>query len=132
MTADSGRTFLIKKGGTALAGAQTESMSIDNSPVDVTDKSSGGWRELGDFTGTRTVDLSISGVWKDDTLRDAAFGADDALLLSDITLTFGDGAAFGSSSWFLANYEETGEHAGAVTFTASLQNSGSPAFTTAA
>ena len=129
---DSGRTLLIKKGGTAIAGARVDTVSIDNSPVDVTDKGSAGWRELGSFSGTRTVDLSVSGVWKDDVLRDAAFAADTALLLSDITVTFGDGAAFGSSSWFLANYEETGDHDGAVTFTASLQNSGDPAFTTAA
>jgi len=128
----SGRLFLVKKDGTAIAGAQTSSMSIDNSPVDITDKASGGWRELADFSGARSIDLAISGIWDDDTVRDLALASDDSgLLLTDVTLDFGDGASLSAGNFHLANYEETGEHSEAVTFTATLQSSGAITHTTA-
>jgi len=129
--AQSGRLFLVKKGGTAIAGAQTSSMSLDNSPVDITDKASGGWRELADFSGARSIDLAINGVWDDKVLRELALASDDSgLLLDDVTLEFGDGTNVLSGDFHLANYEETGEHSEAVTFTATLQSSGAIALAT--
>lgn len=126
--ADTGRDLLILKGGTAIAGAQENGISVDNSPVDITAKSDGGFRTLADFAGMRTLDISISGVWTDKVVRDQALGA--SLLLTDITIDFADGGDI-AGDFYLASYEETGAHDGAVTFTASLQSSGSWTYTTA-
>jgi len=128
--ADTGRDLLVKKGATAIAGAQTNSISVDNSPVDISNISSGGFRELAGFSGNRKLDISVSGIWTDKVMRDLALGADSGLLLSDITLDFADGGNI-SGDFFLANYSEDGSHDGAVTFTASLQSSGAWTYTTA-
>ena len=44
--ANTGRDFLIKIAATAIAGAKTTGLSLDNSPIDITSLSSGGFREL--------------------------------------------------------------------------------------
>ena len=128
--ADSGRGLLIKKGGTAIAGAREDGISLDGSPVDVTSKDDGGFRTLADFAGAKALDLSVSGVWADKILRDAAVLESAALLLSDITLEFADGGSV-TGDFYLASYEETGTHDDAVTFSASLQSSGTWSYTTA-
>jgi len=129
--ADKGRAFIINKAASPIAGCQSDSMSVNNAPVDITDKASNGWRELAGFAGTRSIDLAISGVWKDKTVRDLALGADSALLLSDVTLDFADGGSFSAGDWYLSSYEETGDYAGAVTFTGTLLSSGEITYTPA-
>ena len=128
--ANTGRDLLINKGATAIAGAQTHSVSVDNSPVDISDIAGAGFRTLAGFAGNRKMDISVNGVWTDKVMRDLALGADSALLLSDITLDFADGGDI-SGDFYLASYEETGAHDGAVTFTCSLQSSGAWTYTTA-
>lgn len=126
--ADTGRDLLILKNAVAIAGAQENGISVDNSPVDITSIGDGGYRTLADFAGMRTLDISISGVWADKVMRDQALGT--TLLLTDITIEFADGGDI-SGDFYLASYEETGAHDGAVTFTASLQSSGAWTYTTA-
>lgn len=128
--ADTGRSLLIKKNSTAIAGAQENGISVDNSPVDISDIASAGYRELADFAGNRKLDISISGVWDDKVMRDAAL-AGSGLLLTDITIDFADGGDI-SGDFYLASYEETGAHDNAVTFTATLQSSGAWTYNTAA
>lgn len=126
--ADTGRDLLILKNSVAIAGAQENGISIDNSPVDVTTIASNGYRTLADFAGMRSLDISISGIWADKVIRDQAMGT--TLLLTDITIDFADGGSL-SGDFYLANYEENGAHDGAVTFTASLQSSGAWTYVTA-
>jgi len=129
--ADTGRDLLIKKASTAIAGAQTNSITVDNSPVDISDIAGAGCRKLGDFAGNRKMDMSLSGIWTDTVMRDVALGStQSSLLMTDITLDFADGGNI-SGNFFLANYEETGSHDGAVTFTCSLQSSGAWTYTAA-
>ena len=125
--ADSGRSLLLKKADTAIAGATEHGITIDNSPVDVTTIGDAGFRTMADFAGKRALDISISGVWTDAVMRDAAI-AGSGLLLTDITLDFADGGDI-AGNFYLASYEETGSHDGAVTFTASLQSSGAWTYT---
>lgn len=128
--ADNGRDLLIKKGGTAIAGARTNSISVDNSPVDISDIAGGGFRKLADFAGNRKLDLSVSGVWATKVIRDLMLGADSGLLLTDLTLIFADGGDI-AGDFYLASYTEEGAHDVAVTFTASMQSSGAWTYTTA-
>ena len=127
--ADTGRELLVKIDSTAIAGAQETGVSTDGSPVDITSKSDGGWRTLADFAGMQSVDISISGVWGDDVLRAAALGG-TSLLLANATLDYADGGSL-AADFYLASYEETGAHDGAVTFTAALQSSGTVTYTAA-
>ncbi len=127
--ADTGRDLLIKKNAVAIAGAQENGISIDNSPVDITSISDGGYRTLADFAGMRALDISVSGVWTDTVMRDAALAA-TGMLLTDITIDFADGGDI-SGDFYLASYDETGAHDGAVTFTCSMQSSGAWTYTAA-
>ncbi len=127
--ADTGRDLLIKKNAVAIAGAQENGISIDNSPVDITSISDGGYRTLADFAGMRALDISVSGVWTDTVMRDAALAA-TGMLLTDITIDFADGGDI-SGDFYLASYEESGAHDGAVTFTCSMQSSGAWTYTAA-
>lgn len=129
--ADTGREFLIKKNSVAIAGARENSVKLDGSPVDITSKSDDGFRTLADFAGVKALDVSVSGVWADKVLRDLAILESASLLLTDMTLEFADGGVI-SGDFYLADYEETGVHDDAVTFTASLQSSGTWAYVTAA
>jgi len=75
--------------------------------------------------------MNVSGIWDDKVMRDAALtSTQSALLLTDITLDFADGGDI-SGNFFLASYDETGAHDGAVTFTATLQSSGAWTYNTA-
>lgn len=122
MAAISGRDLIVKKAGTAISTVRTTSLSIDNSPVDITTKTNGGFRTLGGFSGMRLMDISVEGVWTDQILSDIASGADSALLMTDITIE--DGTDSISGDFFLASFERSGAHDGEVTYSASLQSSG--------
>jgi predicted secreted protein len=131
MSAFSGRDLVLSIAATAIAGARTQSITLDNSPVDISSIASGGFRALGNFSGNRKMDLSIAGVWISKVVRDLAYGADTALLLDGLTIDFPDGGDI-AGDFFLANYVEEGAHDGEMTFTATLQSSGAFTYTTAA
>ncbi len=70
MAIESGAAFLLKigDGGTpetfrTVAGLRTTQMSLATEPVVVTNKGSGGWRELLPAGGVRSVSISGAGVF---------------------------------------------------------------------
>ena len=128
--ANTGRDLLIRKAGVAIAGAQEDGVSLDGSPVDITSKDNSGFRTLASFAGVKALDLSVSGVWVNKVIRDLAVLESASHLLTDITIAFADGGSI-AGDFYLASYEETGAHDGAVTFTASFQSSGTWTYTTA-
>ena len=126
MAAASGRLRRIKKGSTAVAGARTDNLTINNEPIDITDKDDSGWRTLLADAGVRSVDADIEGVLIDSTLLAIAVGAGSGLLEA-WTLevdTIGDF----TGNFFLSNIQLSGEQADAITFTANIQSSGTIAF----
>lgn len=122
MPAVSGRDLIIEKNGTPIAGVRSSGFSIDNSPVNITSKDDAGFRTLADFAGERSLDITVEGVWKDDVI--SAIALDDATqLLTDITIIDASGATI-SGDFYLASFEQTGDHDGEVTYSAELQSSG--------
>ncbi len=74
MTAEKGRAFLLKIGDgggpeafTAVGGMRSTSLRINNELVDVTNKTSNGWRDILAGAGTRNVSLGGSGIFTDST-----------------------------------------------------------------
>ncbi len=132
MAANSGRAFTISKGGTVLAGLRQNSVAVDNSPVNVTDKSDSGYRTLGAFAGERTLDISASGVVKSAELRSVALGTESGLLLTDITIEYDNPADSVSGDFYLQGFTEDGSHDGEATFDGTLQSSGAWTYTPAA
>lgn len=127
MAATAGRKLRIKKGGSAVAGARTDNLTINNEPIDITDKDDAGWRTLLADVGVRSIDATVEGVLLDSTLIAIAVGTASSLLAA-YTLEI-DGIGDFSGDFYLASFEITGEQEDAIMFTASIQSSGTITFT---
>jgi TP901-1 family phage major tail protein len=73
MAAEAGRKVLIKYSAdnvtyTAVAGAREAELNINAEPIDITDKSDNGVRQLLDDVGTHSISITCGGVLLDDTL----------------------------------------------------------------
>lgn len=121
MTASIGRSYVVKKNGTAIAGVRTKSLSINHEPVDITTDDEDGFRTLLSEVGESSFELSVDGVTKDSVLFDAATGS-ASKLLTDVTIEHPNGTISGDV--YLSSYEETGAYNDAVTFSATFQSSG--------
>lgn len=127
MVAISGRKLRIKKGGTAIVGARTDNLTINNEAVDVTDKDDLGWRTILSEAGVRSVDADVEGIMEDDTLILASMNAN---LIAAYTVSV-DGIGDFAGNWFITSLALGGEQADATTFTANIQSSGAITFTPA-
>lgn len=129
MAAQSGRDLLILKNAVAFGGLRETSVAVDGSPIDITNKNDSGYRTLASFSGVESVDITGSGVFIDDTIRDIAFvGTGTTKLLTDITLAWGDGATM-SGDFYLASFTSAGNHDGEETYDVTLQSSGAWTYT---
>jgi predicted secreted protein len=122
MSARSGRSLLIKKSGTAIAGIKTSTVSFTAEGVDITDKLDSGYRTMGDFAGIISFEISGEGVAKGTVARDI-FKAGTGFLLTDVTIEWDSGETW-DCDVFLSAYEETAAHDGSVDFSITLQSSG--------
>ena len=127
MAAGSGRRVRIAIGGTDIAGAKTDSMTVNNEPIDVTDKDSVGWRTLLADVGSRSVDANVEGILIGDTLLTLGVGAGSALLPA-ATITVESLGVF-AGNFYLNSVELGGAMDGENTFSATLQSSGVITFT---
>lgn len=127
MAALSGRKVRIKRGSTAIAGARSDSFTINNEPIDITDKDDAGWRTYLADAGVRSIDCEVEGVINDSTFLALAVGTASALLEAYTIEIVGLGDFTGN--FYLASFAVTGEQADAITFTASIQSSGAITFT---
>ncbi len=127
--ANNGRNLKLQRsndGGTTyvtVAGIRTKSFTVGNEFVDVTTDDSNGYRTLLAEPGSRTIDVSGSGVTEDNTLRGLVLAATDSVVLEDMQLLFPNGDTL-EMSMAINSYAETGEMDGAQTFEISLQSSG--------
>nr|WP_297388266.1 phage tail tube protein [uncultured Roseateles sp.] len=105
-----------------IAGVRTKGATINAEGIDVTTDDELGWRTLLRDPSSRSVDLSVEGVTKDDELRAAAL-ATGLQPVSIVSIEYPDGSHL-LGDFYLASLEETGEYTDALTFSASLQSSG--------
>ena len=137
MAAQKGSSLLIKIGDggspeafTTVGGLRSTSISLNDEAVDVTTMDSSNNRELLANGGIQTISISGSGVFTDaaseSTLR-TAFGASSFSNYQVIVPDFGtyEGA------FMIASLEYSGEYNGEVTYSVTLESSGSVSFTAA-
>lgn len=129
MPANIGRNLKIRRGATVIAGIRTKGVSMAGDPVDITSDDDSGFRTLLAEEGQRSIDLSIEGVTKDNGLRSAMLSGSD-LLLTDVDIEWPNGDTL-TGNFFLSSLEENGTYNDAVTFSGSLQSSGTYTFTAA-
>jgi TP901-1 family phage major tail protein len=127
MAAKIGRKVAIKKGGVLIAGARTKTININNEPVDITTDDDDGFRTLLEDSATRSVDLSIEGVTKNQLLVDAAATGDS--LIGAYTIEFPESGGLITGDFRFNALSLGASHDDAVTFSAELQSTGEFTYT---
>jgi TP901-1 family phage major tail protein len=130
-----GRSFLVKSGDgggtevfTTIGNMRTNSLSINNEMIDVTDKDGGQFREI-IAGGIKSLSISGEGVMSDDTIVArllakslSTTGTDK----SNYQIVIGTGTFTGS--FFLTKFEVAGGYNDAQTYTIALESAGSVSF----
>lgn len=134
MAAMAGRDTLIKYSAdnvtyTAVAGAREAQLSIAAEPIDITDKSDAGIRQLLDDVGTHSISITCAGVLLDDTiinLMDAP-GAGSSIHYFEFEMgSIGDF----TGQWFITGFEVTGnDGAEATNFSFTAESAGTITYT---
>ena len=130
MAATAGRLLTIRYddggGMDIIAGARTDSFTISNEPINITDKGDVGVQTLLNDIGTKALSMSIEGVVKDTILKDLAFGAGTGSALHQLAIfVSGTSEITAAGGFFISSYQESGaEGTDPVTFTCELTASG--------
>lgn len=134
MAYQKGRLFLLKLGadgsGGTVAGLTENGFTINNEPVEVTNKDSGGWRTLLEGAGTQAVTISASGRASDGATYETLKGYAEANSINAFQLIGPDNDAV-SGSFQITSFQEQGSHNDALTFSVTLESSGTITFTQA-
>lgn len=131
-TTPGGTTINIDADGTGtvaelfdtVGGMTTNSFSLGAEAVDITNKDSSHWKEILDGCGTKSATISGEGVFKDDVSFKLARNAILAQSLRNWRLYFNE-TDYWQGAWKLTALEQSGAHNEAVTYSISLESSGS-------
>lgn len=123
MAGIAGRALVFTWDGAAVLGVRQKGLTLNGEAINVTSDEDGGKRTLLTVSAEDSVDVTLSGVTKDQRLKTAYFAGGTARTKT-VTLTYPDGSVI-SGTFFLSNYAETAPYNDAVTFTATLQSAGS-------
>ena len=83
----SGRSVRISRDGSNVVGARTDSVTINNEPLDITDKDDSGWRTMLNDVSLRSVSCEVEGVLKNATLLTDSVGTASTALLKECVVT---------------------------------------------
>lgn len=130
MAAEKGSAFLLKIGDgedppgyETVAGLRTTQLSINGEPVNVTNKDSGGWRELLSGAGVRSVSVSGAGIFTgsaaEGRIRSNALGG----AIDDYELSFESGERM-RGRFLVARLDYAGDYNGERNYTLALESSG--------
>jgi len=134
MAGAASRELLVKKDGTTLLGMQSKTITAAGSSVDITSDEDSGFRTLADFAGVNSLDISGSGVTKDQALR-ALILTNGGDLYTDVTIEYPPvgtqttGDSISGDFWFGSFTETGGGSDGAIAFDFSMESSGEWTFT---
>lgn len=130
MAVEKGSAFLLKVGNggspvvySTVAGMRTTQLSIGGETVVITNKGSGGWRELLSGAGVRSVSVSGAGVFTGSAAETRLKGNALAGVLDDFELSFESGERL--QGRFLVNrLDYSGDFNGERSYTLALESSG--------
>ena len=119
--------------GTVIASVRTKSFTVDSSAIDVTTDDDAGIRTLLEAPGQHQVDLSVEGLLANDDLLQQI--VDGTLFIQNLKIklpfTFTTTQSTIVGDFRFNNFEVSGEYQDAITFTATLQSTGTFTFTVA-
>ena len=134
MAGFNGRALTIDWDSTTLVGVRTRGFTVNNEHVDVTTDDDDGWRKLLATPGLRSVEVTVGGITSDEVLVAAIMAASITGETLDINLPTGTAAGITtpgtlSGTFQCSSYEQTGEHDGAVEFSATFMSDGAVTYT---
>ena len=127
MAKAAGRKSLLKKASTTIAGVRVTGITLDSTPIDITDNDSAGLQTLMSDSALQVLGITVSGVESDHVLRDIALDPSTSQLLTDLTFTFADSPGAKdviSGNFYMTNYKEDNDFKDAVQFSATFTSSG--------
>lgn len=129
MAGANGRDLTIEWGAgpTTLVGVRTRGYTVTNDYVDVTTDDDSGWRTLLAKPGLRSIEVTVGGISSDQVLIADIMDANVAAKTLHIEFPLTTGNLVGS--FLVSSFEQTGEHDGAVEFSATFMSTGSVAYT---
>lgn len=130
MGAEKGSAFLLKIGNGAsppvfstVAGLRTTLLSVNGEAVNVTNKDSGGWRELLSGAGVRSVSVGGSGIFTGSAAEARLKGNALGGAVDDYELSFESGERM-RGRFLVTRLDYSGDYNGERTYTLSLESSG--------
>lgn len=130
MAAERGSAFLLKIGGgsatptfSTVAGLKTTQLSINGNAVEITNKGSGGWRELLSGAGVRSVSVAASGIFTGSTAEAQVKGLALSGALGSYQLSFESGDQM-QGEFLVTRLEYAGDFNGERNYTIALESSG--------
>lgn len=130
MAAEKGSAFLLKIGNGAgtpvfstVAGLRTTQLSINGEAVVITNKSSGGWRELLPGAGVRSVSVTAAGVFTGSAAEARLKTNALAGTADDYQLVFESGELL-QGKFLLTRLDYSGDFNGERNYTLALESSG--------
>ena len=129
MPAEKGSAFLLKVGDgaatpvyTTLAGLRTTQLSINGDSVVITNKGSGGWRELLSGAGVRSVSVSGAGVFTGSAAEARIKASALSGVLDDYELSFESGERL-RGRFLVTRLDYAGDFNGERSYTLALESS---------
>lgn len=130
MAVEKGSAFLLKIGNGAtppayqtIAGLRTTQLQINGEAVAITNKDSGGWRELLSGAGVRSVSVSGAGVFTGSAAETRLQANAFAGTIDDYRMSFESGATI-TGRFLLTRLDYAGDFNGERTYTLALESSG--------
>jgi TP901-1 family phage major tail protein len=130
MPAEKGSAFLLKVGNgsspivyATVAGLRTTQLSINGDTVVITNKGSGGWRELLSGAGVRSVSVSGAGVFTGSAAEGRLKGNALSGILDDYELSFESGERL-QGKFMVQRLDYAGDFNGERSYTLALESSG--------
>jgi TP901-1 family phage major tail protein len=130
MAAERGSAFLLKIGDgsvppayATIAGLKTTQLAINGDAVAITNKGSGGWRELLSGAGVRSVSVAASGIFTGTTAEAQVRSLALSGALEDYELSFESGDRM-RGQFLVSRLEYAGDFNGERNYTLALESSG--------
>lgn len=127
MAGVNGRALTIDWDTVTLVGVRTKGYTITNDYVDVTTDDDDGWRTLLADPGLRSVEVTVGGISSDQILIAEMMKTNITGEPLTIQLPTTTGTLAGT--FLCSSFEQTGEHDGAVEFSATFMSAGVVTFT---
>lgn len=130
MAGFNGRDLTIDWDSTTLVGVRTRGYTVTNDYVDVTTDDDTGWRTLLADPGLRSLEVTVGGITSDEVLLADIMAASVAMTTLQVDLPSSLTTPGNlSGSFLISEFENTGEHDGAVEFSATFMSTGTVTYT---